>query len=159
MVQGLLDLLQIAIAIGVVVLTSWRLLNVKVDNLNFDSSCVLDGSGSTDAISGTRFCAYAIAVGIVSLLVSVIFGCVRNVFKCVTLDACAASQLVSLLGDALLAIWWGVAFALFVKRGTAANDIGLPNRTERDGVIALGFGGTVVFALDALITIWTFVKS
>lgn len=160
-IGAILDLLQIAIAIGVVVLTSWRLLDVSVDveGKELQTTCVLDGSGSSDFISGNRFCAYAIAVGILSLLVSVIFGCIRNCFKCVTLNACAASNLIAIVNDAILTVWWAVAFTLFVQRGTAANDLGWPNRSERDGVIALAFGGILAFAIDAIVTVWTFVRS
>lgn len=158
-VGAVFDLLQIAIAIAVIVLTSWRLLKIDVRGPSeIETVCVLDGSNSSDFISGTRFCAYAIAVGVISLLVSMIFGCVRNIFKCVTCNACAASRIVDIISDVALAVWWGAAFALFVRRGGAANDLGWPNRTERDGVIALAFGGMVTFIVDAAITMWTIVK-
>lgn len=151
---AILDLLEVAVAITVVVLTSWRMLNVDVEGTSLDTSCALDGSGADDFISGTRFCVYAILVGVVSLVALGIFKFVRKLFKCVTLNVCAASRLVSIVGDLLQVAWWAVAFALFVRRGTSANDIGLPNRTERDAIIACAFGGMVFFALDVITGIW-----
>lgn len=153
-VGAILDLLEVAVAITVVVLTSWRMLNVSVEGTNLDTSCVLDGSGSDDLISGTNFCIYAILVGVVSLLALGIFKFVRKLFKCVTLNACSASRLVSIVGDVLQSAWWAVAFALFLRRGTAANDLDLPNQTERDAIIACAFGGMLFFAADVLTGIW-----
>lgn len=155
----LLDIAQIAIAIAVVVLTSWRLFSVEVEGTSVDGKCVLDGSESDDFLSGTRFCLYAIAVGVLSLLVNAVFGCVRGAFKCITLNACAASKFVTLVGDFVQVVWWGLAFALFLRRGRAANDLGYPNRTERDAVIGLAFGGMIAFAADAICAITGFVMT
>lgn len=180
----ILDLLQVAIALAVIVLTAWKLLDIQVhtenltpdnlfdnDNTNntnnnnttdnnnnsiIGTGCVLDAPDEDDnEPAGISFCLYAIGVGVVSLVVNTVFACVRNVVKCVSCDACAVSRVVAIVGDVALAVWWGVAFALFVRRGGQANDAGLPNKTERDGVIALAFGGMTAFAVDAIITLWT----
>lgn len=176
-VGAILDLLQVAIALAVIVLTAWKLLDIKVntENLNPDNllndkndsttnssneiigtGCVLDAPDEDDGEpSGITFCLYAIGVGVASLVVNMMFACVRNVVKCVSCDACAASRIVAVIGDVALAVWWGVAFALFVRRGGKANDADLPNRQERDSVIALAFGGMAAYAADAIITLWT----
>lgn len=153
-VGAALDLLQVATAIGVVVLVSWRMLNVDIQGRTLDTKCVLDGAKLDDALSGTNFCIYGIGVGIASLIALFVFGFVRKVFKCVTLNACAASKLVSIVGDAVQIVWWAAAFTLFFQRGTAANDLGYPRRTERDGIIALAFGGIVFFLADVVVGFW-----
>lgn len=122
------------------------------------TGCVLDAPDETDnELAGIKLFMYAIAVGVLSLVVNMVFACVCNVVKRVSCDACAASRVVDIVGAAAPAVWWGIAFALFVRRGGAANDAGLPNKTERDGVIALAFGGMTAFAADAVITLCTIV--
>lgn len=150
-----LDLLQIAFALVVIAITAWKLLNVDINigETDFSSKCLLDGSKSDDALSGTRLCAYAIAVGVISLLVSIIFACIRNCVKCITLNACGANKIVSVVGDAALAVWWGIAFAILVRRGTAANNLNWPEKTARDGVIAASFGALAAFGIDCIGTI------
>lgn len=154
-----LDLLQAAFALVVLVVTSWKLFDGNVDGFKIDGSCLLDGSGSSDAISGTRFCVFAVAVAVISLIANFVFSCVGKVFKCVTLNACAASKLVSIVGDTALGVWWTVAFALFVRRGTAANSLGWPERSARDGVIAASFGAMVAFYADVVVTVCGMVMS
>lgn len=147
-----LDLLQIAFAIIVTVLVSWKLTGIEVDGVQLKSSCLLNGSDD-GFLSGSAFCVYGILVGVISLIANAIFGCLRSFTKCITLNACAASSIVSVIGDTALGIWWAVAFALFVKRGTDANDLGWPERSARDGVIACAFGAMIGFWADVVITI------
>lgn len=70
-----------------------------------------------------------------------------------------ASKVVEVVGDTALTIWWAVAFAMFVRRGSAANELGWPQRAARDGVIAAAFGGMIAFAADVLVTICIMVLS
>lgn len=154
-----LDILQMVFALLVVVLTSWKLLNVSAEGINLTSSCALDGSDSDDAISGTRFCAYAISVGVISFIASLIFTCIKNIFKCVTLNVCKASRVIAVIGDTALGIWWVVAFIFFVQRGTAANRLGWPERPARDGVIASAFGAMAAFFSDVIVTLCSAAQS
>lgn len=150
-----LDILQILFATAVVILVSWKLTNVDINivGLDFNAQCLLDGSDGEPPFSGVRFCIYAAAVGVISLIVNVIFNCIIKFFKCITLNACFASNVLAIAGDIALAIWWGVAFALFVVRGTKANNLDWPERTARDGVIGCAFGALAAFAADAIVTI------
>lgn len=147
-----LDLLQILFAMIVLVFVSWKLTGVEIEGLELKSSCLLNGSDA-GFLSGSVFCIYAILVGVISLIANAIFGCLSKVTKCVTLNVCAASSFVSVIGDTALGVWWAVAFALFVRRGTAANDLGWPERGARDAVIASAFGGMIAFWADVVITI------
>lgn len=147
-----LDILQIVFAILVVVLVSWKLTNVEVDGISVKSSCILNGSDDS-FLGGTGFCVYAIVVGLASLIVNVIFGCLRKLTKCLTLNMCAASNVVTVIGDTILGIWWAFAFGLFVKRGTAATNLGFPERGARDGVIAAAFGAMIAFFADVVVTV------
>ena len=149
-----LDLLQIALAILVVVLVSWRLIKIsdfKVDDVKVE--CLLDGSEDTGAFTGTGFCIYAIAVGVISLIASAIFGCIRNCFKCITANVCGASRIIDIVADTALGVWWTVAFVFFLRRGTAANGLDWPEKAARDGVIAASFGALASFFADVIVTI------
>lgn len=148
-----LDILQIAFAVLVTALVSWRLLNVDVEGTNVDSNCLLDGSVEPGLLPGSQFCIYAIAVGIISLLVSVIFGCIAKVFSCVTLNLCKANKIVDVVADIALGAWWTVAFVLFVRRGTDANEMGFPETPARNGVIAAAFGAMASFYTSAILTV------
>lgn len=155
-----LDILQFVFAALVVVLVSWKLTNVSITNLtNVNSNCLLDGTDSEGPISGVGFCVYAIIVGLVSIIANAIFTCIGNCANCVTLKACMANKVVGILGDTLLAVWWGLAFALFVRRGTTANELDWPERTARDGVIAAAFGGMLSFAGDVIVSIIAIARS
>lgn len=70
-----------------------------------------------------------------------------------------ASNIVDVIGDTALTVWWAIAFAMFVRRGTAANELGWPQRAARDGVIAAAFGGMLAFAADVLVSIFEVVLS
>lgn len=148
-----LDLLQIGFALLVTVLITWKLMNVERQGVELKSSCLLDGSDSSDFLTGSAFCVYGVVVAVVSIIVNAVFGCLRKITKCVTLNACAASNIVSVIGDAALGVWWAVAFALFVRRGTAANGLGWPERDARNGVIASAFGAMAAFWADVVVTI------
>lgn len=147
-----LDVLQVGFAILVVVLVSWKLTNVSIEGLSLKSSCILNGSDD-GFLGGAAFCAYAIVVGIASLVANAIFGCLRKLTNCLTLNMCAASSVVTVIGDTLLGVWWAFAFGLFVRRGTAANSLDLPERGARDGVIAAAFGAMISFFADVVITV------
>ncbi|KAI0562195.1 hypothetical protein FGB62_64g144 [Gracilaria domingensis] len=151
-----LDLIQIACALVVIVVTSWRLLKIDRDGLDFQSTCLLDGSGRDGTFTGTQFCAYVIVVGGISLIFNAIVGCARNIFRCITAGACGASRLISIAGDTILTIWWGVAFYFVVRRGVAANNADWPERAARDGVIAATFGAMAAYAADIIVGFFTF---
>lgn len=154
-VGGVLDLIQLAIAITVTVLV----IGPLTTNLNLGDrkvSCLLENGTSENS---TRLCVYAIAVGIVSLLVNVVFVFTRKIFKCATCDAFRLSRAVDLVGDGVQTVWWGAAFAILVRAGTAANNVDMPHRMERDIVIGLSFGGMVAFAADIGVTIWSLCSS
>lgn len=157
MLSPVLDLLQLIFSLLVIVLTAWRLTDFDVEGTSVSSSCLLDGSKDSGFLTGTQFCAYAIVVGVVSFLVTAIFGCIRKIFKCITLNVCGASRIISVIGDIAVGVWWTVAFVLFVRRGRAANNLGWPERTARDGVIAASFGAMVAFYADAIVTIFSMV--
>lgn len=154
-----LDILQMIFALVVVALTSWKLLDIEVEGVRFASSCYLDGSGKTGAFTGTQFCVYAIAVGIVSFVANAIFGCIKHICKCVTMNACAASNIVGIIGDTVLGVWWVIAFALFVQRGTAANGLLFPERGARNAVIASSFGAFAAFFADVFVTVCSMVRN
>lgn len=149
-----LDIIQIALAVVVIVLTSWKLLDLEVEGINVESTCYLDGGGSDNKFSGTAFCIYAICVGVVSVIANAIFSCLTRIFKCLTLNACGCSKLLSVVTDSALGIWWLVAFVLFVQRGTAANELDWPERASRDGVIAASCGAMVAFFVDAIVSFY-----
>lgn len=148
-----LDILQIVFAILVITLTSWRLLNVNVEGFDVDTKCLLDGSSGDGVLTGSKFCIYAIMVGVISLLANIIFGCVGKIFKCITANVCGASRIIQILGDTALGVWWTVAFVFFIQRGTAANNLDWPETAARNGVIAGSFGGLISFFLDVVVTV------
>lgn len=153
-----LDILQTLLALIVVITTSWKLTNVDLTDIGLNgpkinTKCLFDGSNLEGPLTGTGFCAYAIAVGIISLLVNLVFSCIGKLCKCVTLNACFASKVVATVGDVILTVWWAVAFTLFVRRGTAANELGWPQRAARDGVIAAAFAAMLAFAADVVVSV------
>ena len=154
---GALNILQVLFALVVVGVTSWKLVDVDISAARLSSACALGKTDPGDTFDGSKLCVYAIAVGVVSLLVSIVLACIRNVVKCVTLNACGANKIVAVIGDAALAVWWGIAFAIVLSRGRAANAAGFEERAARDGVIAATFGAMAAFALDAVITIFDLV--
>lgn len=157
-----LNLFQVAFAILVVYITSARLLNVQAETkTSLYSYCLLGdpaNDSASDKLAGSRLCIYAIAVGVIACIATLIVCCLRNLVKCATCDICGASRIVDIIADAALFLWWLIAFIIFVRRGTAANDAGVPRATERNAVIGIAFGAMLSFALDIAVTIWTMVS-
>lgn len=158
-VAGLvLDLVQAALALLVVVLVSWKMFRVtRTDLVSFKSlpvkvGCLLDGTGKTGMLHGTRFCVYMLAVGLISLIATSVLRCANRCLGCITADACGITNFVSILIDALLLAWWAVAFVLVVSRGQAANKANLSQEPARNGIIAASFGAAFSFFLDILFT-------
>ena len=156
-----LDIMQSALAILLVALVSWKMLRVNISKseFNFDTKCLLDGSAKDGILTGVSFCAYAIAVGVVSLVANCLLSLMKMCLGCLTAGACGIKDFFSILSDTLLAIWWGVAFALIVQRGTDANEKGFPEETARNGIIATAFGGMMSFVLDIVFTVCGLVAS
>lgn len=150
-----LDLVQAALAILLIALVTWKMMRVRVDrrDLEFDTRCLLDGSGGKGAFNGMTFCVYAVIVGLVSLIAKALLACLGRCVACVTAGACGIKDFFSIATDVLLAVWWGIAFALFVQRGIAANDRGFPEETARNGIIATAFGALLSFSLDIVFTV------
>lgn len=146
-----LDIIQVACAICVIVLTSWRLINVDREGLKLNTDCLLDGSGRKGAFTGGQFCAYVIAVAVISLIFNAIVGCARNICKCITVGGCGSSRLISIVGDTVLVVWWAIAFYFVVRRGTAANNLDWPEKPARDGVIAATFGAMAAYFADIVV--------
>ena len=152
-----LQILQVGFSITVIVLIFWKLFNVDIEGFNLDTNCLLDGSGRSDAISGTKFCIFTVGAAFASLLVASILGCLGTCAKCFGLKACAVPDVISLIGNIALGIWWTAIFILVLQRGRAANNLGWPERAARDWVIAASFGATFAFFADAVIAVCTLV--
>ncbi len=148
-----LDLVQTALAILVIVLVSWKMMQVsRTEVLKIKTKCLLDGSGQTGTLRGTQFCVYALAVGFVSLIASSLLGCANRCLGCITANACGITNFVSIVIDAVLLVWWAIAFILFANRGIAANNANFPQEPARNGIIAAAFGAALSFALDIIFT-------
>lgn len=151
--SAVLNLVQFALALLVIVLVSWKMMRVNVDNLQVNSRCLIDGSGKSGSLRGVRFCAYLIGVGVVSIVASAVLGCATKCLSCLTANVCGISGFVSIIIDAALGLWWAVAFALTVTRGVAANKAGYPEVDARNGIIAATFFASLSFFLDILLTL------
>lgn len=147
-----LNLIQAALAILVVVLVSWKMMNVTRQGLRVNAKCLLDGTGKTGRLRGTEFCIYAIAVGLVSLIATAILRCANSCLGCMTANACGITNLGSMLIDIVMFAWWALAFALFVNRGVPANNAKYPHEHERNIIIAAAFGNAASFALSTILT-------
>lgn len=148
-----LDLVQAALAILVVVLVTWRMVRVSRNNLTITSRCLLDGTDQKGPLRGASFCAYAVAVGIISLIATAILRCANRCLGCVTANACGITNFGEILIDIVLFTWWAIAFALFANRGVPANHKNFPHESARNGIIAAAFGAAASFALDVVFTV------
>lgn len=147
------SVLQLVFAFAVAIIVGTKLLDVDRTGLEFDTNCLLDGSKGTGFLTGTQFCVYAILVAVISVVATWVFGCVRHCFKCITFNACGASKLLDVIGNAVLLAWWIVAFVLFLQRGRAANNLGWPEKQSRDWVIAASFGAAAAFLGDIIVSV------
>ncbi len=149
-----LNLVQAALALLVVVLVAWKMMNVERKGLQVNASCLLDGTGKTGRLRGTEFCVYAIAVGLVSLIATAILRCANSCLGCMTANACGITNFGSMLIDIVMFVWWALAFALFFNRGVAANNATpqYPEKPSRDIIIAAAFGNAASFALSVVLT-------
>ena len=148
-----LDIAQFAIAIVLLVLAFRITFPEPIDLRNLNTHCLLDGSGGAGTLTGIQFCAYILAVGFVSIIASAILGCLTRCVGCFTANICGVKGFLSIVADAVLVVWWAVAFVLVLKRGTAANERGWPHAPLRNGIIATTFGGALLFFLDIIVTI------
>lgn len=149
-----LDIMQVALALLVVVLVTWKMMRfARGPGISVNTRCLLDGTGKSGRLRGMEFCVYAAAVGIISLIATSILRCANRCLGCLTANACGMTNFGEIIIDILLFVWWAIAFALFSNRGIAANNKNFPQTSSRNIVIASAFGCAASFALDVLFTV------
>lgn len=152
-----LRLIQVGASIAIIVLVSAKLFKANLDTSEvisprFSTKCLLD-TGTSSFLPGAKFCVGLIVFAIASLLFSSVMSCAKVIFSCFTANVCGLSNIITVVTDVILAVLWGIAFVLTLRRGNAANDAGYPRRDYREGVIASAGIATISYALDSIVSL------
>ena len=91
-----------------------------------DMTCRLDFSCCSDAISGIKSFMFTVGAAAASLFVASILDCLGTCAKCFELKACAVPELIFIIGNKALCIWWTAIFILVLQRGRASKQLRMP---------------------------------
>jgi hypothetical protein len=165
-VSNALHLLHTAAAIYIIVVVPWKLYNVKL-SLNasnpsnavaFSSKCLLDPGTTSKVWSGERFCVAITAFAVVALLFSSVISLLKCCCGCITGNAFKLSHFITIVGDVVLAVMWGILFSTLLPRANAAKNAGYPRQGLREGTVIAVAVAAISMILDVFVNIIGIVK-